>query len=1102
MSIQNSTAGNKNLRPYQEDLIAKIRDAFVAGHKSVLLQLPTGAGKCLGVNTPILMFDGSIKMVQDVNVGDDLMGPDSMPRRVESICSGREMLYRVTPTRAGESYVINESHILSLKRTPISQPARYPSHVGGGIVNISLIKYLSSSKYFKHLHKGWRTGVDFPPKPRLMVDPYFIGLWLGDGCSLNPSITTGDEVIKDYLSSFASHAGLQVRIQENSENSQVFHISTGTMWGAKNRNTLRAQMNHLGLFRNKHIPLQYKTSSREERLALLAGIIDSDGYNSGKGFEITQKDEALLDDIIFVARSLGFSASKSRISKKCHNNGVVGWYWSCCINGDINQIPCKLERKKAKPRTQKKSHLVSAINVEKLEVGDYYGFEISGPDRLFLLGDFTVTHNTLTTATMIKRALAKGNKAWFLCHRRELVNQSGRAFREVGIPHGYIAAGSYPNLMQPVQICSIQTVANRMRRLKAPQLIVYDECFPAGTMVGSVKIQDLKVGDYVDSWSCGAIERRRIVRLFKKNPSSLMTVTANGVRVSCTTEHPFYTKRGWVKAQDLTISDVVLTITSYELQNMRERYSKKQKDLLNSVSEQVSVNDNGKNQQGSRLAELSSKGNARLQKSYALERSQGDGVDEVKGYGPQTKDSGWEWKAASSPSGCNGYGAWLGDRAWCLHKYIQRKWLRIRLQARHRECQLEDWRGNRWCFPWRSCSENAGQEEGGVLSWHWVEDIKVHQPTGDGGFGGLCPDGFVYNIEVEKNHNYFANGVLVHNCHHTGAKTWSDTIKYFKSKGCKIIGLTATPERLDGKGLGEHFDVMVEGPTVAWLIENGFLSKFKVFAPSSVSTEGIHTRMGDYAKDELDALMDKPSITGNAVENYLKYARGKKALCFCVSIAHSKHVVEQFTANGISSAHIDGTMDSKERDKIVADFSSGKFLVLSNVEILGEGFDVPSAEAAILLRPTQSVSLHLQQCGRILRPSPGKEFSVILDHAGNCLRHGLPDDEREWSLAGREQKKRGDSKSSLTVRQCKVCYHVQPAKFDVCQHCGEVLKGEGRKVDEKEGDLVEVTRDRKKIERQEQGRAHSLDALIELGKARGYKQPHAWAQHIIRARNK
>jgi superfamily II DNA or RNA helicase len=422
---------------------------------------------------------------------------------------------------------------------------------------------------------------------------------------------------------------------------------------------------------------------------------------------------------------------------------------------------------------------------------------------------------TFLTATMIKRAIDKGNKSWFLCHRRELVSQAGRQFRELDIPHGYIAAGSHPNFLKPVQVCSIQTLSKRIDRLKAPQLIVYDEV------------------------------------------------------------------------------------------------------------------------------------------------------------------------------------------------------------------------------------------------------------------------------------------------HHLPSKSWSGTYDALIKQGARVLGLTATPERLDGKGLGEHFSIMIEGPTVAWLIENGFLSKFKVFAPSTVDTSTIHSRMGDFVKDELSLLMDKPSITGNAVENYIKYAKGKRALCFCVSIAHSKHVVEQFNANGITAAHIDGTMDGQERDKIVSDFSEGRILILSNVEILGEGFDVPAAEAAILLRPTQSVSLHLQQCGRVLRPSPGKEYAVILDHAGNCLRHGLPDDEREWSLEGREKRKKGDaSKPSITVRQCKACYYVQAAKYDVCQSCGESLLGEGRKVEEKEGELHEITRERKKIERQEQGKAASLESLIELGKARGYKQPYAWARHVLNGRNR
>lgn len=429
---------------------------------------------------------------------------------------------------------------------------------------------------------------------------------------------------------------------------------------------------------------------------------------------------------------------------------------------------------------------------------------------------------TLTTATMIKRALSKGNKAWFLCHRRELVTQASRAFRELEIPHGFIAAGSYPNHLKPVQICSIQTLARRVSKMKHPPLFVVDEA------------------------------------------------------------------------------------------------------------------------------------------------------------------------------------------------------------------------------------------------------------------------------------------------HHASAKQWAHVIKTLKDAGARCIGLTATPERLDGKGLGEHFSTMIEGPTVSWLIENGYLSPFKVFAPGSIDTSGLHTRMGDYVKDELAEMMDKPSITGDVVKHYLKYARGKKALAFCVKIDHSKHVVEQFNANGVPAAHIDGTMESGERDRIVEDFSAGRILILSNVEILGEGFDVPSAEVAILVRPTQSVSLHLQQCGRVLRPSPGKEYAVILDHAGNCLKHGLPDDERAWSLEGREGRRRSGNDKSPALKQCKICYHVQPATFDVCQHCGESLKGEGRKVEEKDGELVEITRetqaqmalDRKKNERAEQGRANSLEALIELGKRRGYKQPHAWAQHVFNARRK
>lgn len=346
-------------------------------------------------------------------------------------------------------------------------------------------------------------------------------------------------------------------------------------------------------------------------------------------------------------------------------------------------------------------------------------------------------------------------------------------------------------------------------------------------------------------------------------------------------------------------------------------------------------------------------------------------------------------------------------------------------------------------------------------------------------------------------------GLVVYDeAHHMASASWSKVKDMLPDSF--HLGLTATPERLDGKGLADYFQTMVLGPDAGFLIENGFLSKYRVFAPTTVNTSSVSTRAGDFAKDELSALMDKPSITGDAVEHYLKLAAGKRALCFCVSVEHSKHVVEQFRANGVAATHVDGTTPPKEREHASKDFADGKIFILSNVELFGEGYDVPAAEVAILLRPTQSLALHLQQIGRVLRPAEGKEHAIILDHVGNCLRHGLPDTERQWSLQGRPKKAKGKKQeTSESVRQCPKCYGVMSARLLKCDYCSHVFEVKGREIEKKDGQLVEVDlRSERFKTRKEQGRAQTFQELVNLGRQRGYKNPFAWANIIIQHRLK
>lgn len=343
--------------------------------------------------------------------------------------------------------------------------------------------------------------------------------------------------------------------------------------------------------------------------------------------------------------------------------------------------------------------------------------------------------------------------------------------------------------------------------------------------------------------------------------------------------------------------------------------------------------------------------------------------------------------------------------------------------------------------------------------------------------------------------------VIYDECHHIAAGSWSKVHKAFPN--AFHIGLTATPERLDGKGLKDYFQEIVRGPSVQWLISNGFLAPYKLYAPASVNVSKMHMLGGDYRRDEVTSAVDKPTITGDAIKHYKRLADGKRAVVFCASIEHSKHVVSQFQEAGISAVHVDGETETEARDEAVKNFAEGKIRVLSNVELFGEGFDLPSLEVAILLRPTASLGLYLQQVGRSLRVSPGKTQAIILDHVGNVTRHGLPDEEREWSLEGHAagQGKKGEKQT--TVRICGSCFAAQPSGNPVCQFCGFIFEKKPRKVEERDGELTEVDLDKLRIiKKREQGKCQTFDDLVELGKKRGYRRPYAWARFLFAARQR
>ncbi len=389
----------------------------------IIISGPTKMGKCHGRGTKILMFNGSIKNVEDITVGDLLMGDDSTPRTVIKTNIGWGAMFKITPNKCGDSFTCNEDHILCLKRTMTARnrrDGRQPDRLAGTVVEISVKDYLNQSKYKKHILKCYQVPVDFPEQT-VTIPPYIMGLWLGDGSSNSAEFTSADNRIVSELYKYAKKNGftLSKKLQPNNKSNiyRLCHSQKGRI-GSKPFNRFKEKLRKYHLLNNKHITMEYKINSSENRLKLLAGIIDTDGNTNkcstlGNGIEITQKNKTLAEDICFLSRSLGFSTSLNKVTKKIKSIGFEGEYYRIVINGNTAEIPC-IEKRKLKGAYQcKRDVLRHGFRVDYLPRDSYYGFQIDGNGR-YLLGDFQVTHNTLLAQTFtVAFSKQKQYPCWF-----------------------------------------------------------------------------------------------------------------------------------------------------------------------------------------------------------------------------------------------------------------------------------------------------------------------------------------------------------------------------------------------------------------------------------------------------------------------------------------------------------------------------------------------------------------------------------------------------------------------------------------------------------------------------------------------------------------
>lgn len=346
--------------------------------------------------------------------------------------------------------------------------------------------------------------------------------------------------------------------------------------------------------------------------------------------------------------------------------------------------------------------------------------------------------------------------------------------------------------------------------------------------------------------------------------------------------------------------------------------------------------------------------------------------------------------------------------------------------------------------------------------------------------------------------------IVADEAHLSRSNSWMKVIEHYNTW---TVGLTATPIRLDGKPLGDVFDTLITGVDTRWLIENKRLAPYEYYAPTTVETDGLRKVAGDYVVTDLERLMTERVIYGNVIETYRRIAPGERSIVYCVSVEHARQTADAFRTAGIQAEYLSaGTLPGR-RKQILENFRRGDFQILCNVGIISEGVSIDEVTCCMLLRPTDSVALGIQQMMRCMRYLPGKTAKII-DFVGNYTRIGLPDDEREWSLGEPLKRKHPlDLEGNFYIRCCPECY-LTFKTAPVCPFCGHEYPLHPREIKAKEDiELARITAEEaervaaaKKASRIEQGRAQTFEELVRIGKQRGYKNPAFWAAKIIRGR--
>jgi len=1049
-----------NLRPYQIEAKEAILRLLATNH-STLVEMATGLGKAQPLNA-LLLGPSGWKPMGFVQVGDSVIGSDGLPHCVTGVFpQGRKQVFRVCFSDGSSTRCCAE-HLWNVQTK--SQKCRNAGYTTVPLEALfgDLIDGSGASKWFVPVVSP----IEFDSK-QTPIDPYALGVLIGDGgLKYRIMFSSADPFIVDQMTKRIP--GITVKFLGGFD----YAIRSGDRgkYGCKGA-PIPMSLRELGLFghgsESKFIPDIYLFNDVETRLAVLRGLMDTDGHVRSDGHtEFSTVSLRLAQDVCELVRSLGgCTRVRSKAPGKYTYNGEkrIGrpsFRVTVTLNG-IN--PFLLPRKANAAKLKKNQGQTKAItDIKRCVSEECQCIKVDSPDQLYVTDDYILTHNTILFGHI---ADEWPGRVLVIAHRDELIRQAAEKItsitgRSVAIEMGREKAEDSLYGCK-VTVASIQTLARSRRRQRFHpdhfSLLVIDEghhCFPAGTVVDNMPIEDIKPGmvtTCVDMMT-GQVVQSTVRQVYSRPALGLVKVTfANGDSLFCTHNHHVMTQRGWVCASELQDYDAV-----YKLPNVQRSFpchksarsdslpSLLLKGLQNEVAgslPQICADDLlGLREVGCSQGQKSSRSGherksillRRMQEhrlpqskfsnseshqssvcvgadestepcSYARNQSQNLSIVEGQNISRERR----KWNADSAAAAIGGCSRMENGTRY-RHQESQRtiSVLAEELQGGHRQPISQDRHRDRWENTSLEKMEVSGQEENSRLELVRVDSVEVLERGSDGRFGGLCPDGNVYDLEIEHHHNYFADGYLVHN---SVAITYRETLDYFQS--AKRLLVTATPKRADQIALECVCETVAYQYGIEQAIDDGWLVPVR---QAVVKVEGLdfskaRTVADDFNQADLERILTEEKPLHAMCASAIEMVGDRQAIWFCASVAHARSaagVLARYPNGGV--AFLSGETPKEERREAVDRYKRGETQHLLNCGLFLEGFDAPSTSAIVMGRPTKSLSLYMQILGRGTRPLAGvvdgvdspecrreaislspKPHMMVVDYAGNAGKHKI-----------------------------------------------------------------------------------------------------------------